>query len=110
MSELETKMAKLKEHAVNQLTEVGESNIDHSKLDILVGRMKTIVDNKDATLVSGTDESELETVHKNFVFKHLGVEDKDKSMAAIKDVAGKMSGIRMKNRAAFYYLLQKKLG
>jgi len=109
MSELKEKLAKLKEHAVNQLTECGVSDINHEILDGLVDRLKLIVDNKDATLVSGTDESELETVRKNFVLKRLGVEDKDKAMTAIKAVASKMSSIRMKNRAAFYYLVQMEL-
>ena len=66
-----------------------------------------VIDNKDALLVSGTDDSELETVHRKFVEKKLGVEDKDKGMAAVKTVKVKMSGIRMKNRVTFYYLVQQ---
>ncbi len=109
MSELAEKLAKLKDQAVSQLKESGVSNIDHGLLDDLVGRMRMIVDNQDAILVSGTDPSELETVRTNFVVKKLGVEDKDKAMAAINKVVGMMSGIRMKNRAAFYYMVQKEL-
>jgi len=41
--------------------------------------------------------------------KKLGVEDKDKGMAAVKTVTVKMSGIRMKNRVTFYYLVQQEL-
>ncbi|MET2985285.1 DUF2853 family protein [Aureibaculum conchae] len=109
MSELAEKLAKLKNQAVSQLNESGVSNIDHGLLDDLVGRMKLIVDNKDAILVSGTDPSELETVRNNFVVKKLGVDDKDKAMAAINKVADQMSSIRQKNRAAFYYMVQKEL-
>ena len=109
MSELAEKLAKLKAQAVKQLNDCGVSDIDDGILDTLVDRMKMIVDNKDAILVSGTDPSELETVRKNFVVKKLGIEDKDKAMAAINDVAGAMLGIKMKNRAAFYYLVQQKL-
>ncbi len=109
MSELAEKLAKLKEHAVSQLESCGVSDIDHDLLDTLVGRLRLIVDNKDATLVSGADASELETVRRNFVVKKLGIEDKDKAMKAIQGVADKMSSIRMKNRAAFYYLVQKAL-
>ena len=110
MSELADKLAKLKETATSQLNECGVSSIDNNLLDDLVGRMKLIVDNKDAILVSGTDPVELETVRKNFVVKKLGVEDADKGAAAVAKVAEKMSGIRMKNRVAFYYMVQKELG
>ncbi len=109
MSELADKLAKLKAQAVSQLNDCGVSNIDNDKLDTLVGRLRLIVDNKDAILVSGTDPSELETVRKNFVVKKLGIEDKDKAMTAINAVAVQMKGIRLKNRAAFYYLVQDKL-
>ena len=109
MSELDEKLAKLKDQAVSQLNECGVSDIDNDLLDKLVGNLRLIVDNKDALLVSGTDPSELETVRKNFVVKKLGIEDKDKAMSGIQAVADKMSGIRMKNRAAFYYMVQKQL-
>ena len=109
MSDLNEKLAKLKATAVSQLNECGVSDIDHDKLDGYVNSLKSMVDNVDATLVSGTDESELETVRRNFVEKKLGVSDKDKAMSAIKSVANKMSGIRMKSRPAFYYLVQHEL-
>ncbi|PID71309.1 MAG: hypothetical protein CSA39_04530 [Flavobacteriales bacterium] len=110
MSDLAEKLAKLKEQATKQLKDSGvSSNIDNDLLDDLVNRMKMIVNNKDAILVSGTDESELETVRKNFVEKKLGITDKAKGMAAIKKVADKMSGIKQKNRVAFYYMVQKEL-
>lgn len=110
MSELADKLAKLKSQATSQLNECGVSSIDDALLSKLVDNLKLIVDNKDAILVSGTDPVELETVRKNFVVKKLGVEDTDKGAAAVAKVADKMSGIRMKNRAAFYYLVQKELG
>jgi len=110
MSELAGKLAKLKEQATNQLNECGVDNINDAILDKLVNNLRLIVDNKDALLVSGTDASELETVRKNFVVKKLGLNDKDKGAALVKAVAEKMSGIRMKNRAAFYYMVQKEAG
>lgn len=109
MSDVNEKIAKLKDQAVEQLKEVGATKLDHDLLDTLAGRLKLVINNKDALLVSGTDESELETVRRNFVEKKLGISDKDKGMAAINKVADKMSGIRMKNRVAFYYLVQKEL-
>ena len=75
----------------------------------MAGRFRLVIDNKDALLVSGTDDSELETVRRKFVVKKLGAEDKDKGMAAVKTVTVKMSGIRMKNRVTFYYLVQQEL-
>ena len=104
MSELES----FKASAVKQLEACGVS-INDGKLDVIVNRLKLIVGNKDATLVSGTDPSELETVRKNFVEKHCGVDDKAKGLAAVEKVVGKMSQFKMKNRAAFYYLVQEEL-
>lgn len=72
--------------------------------------MRLVIDNKDALSVAGSDPSEMETVRKNFVVKKLGVDDKEKGAAAVEGVAAKMKDSRMKNRAAFYYLLQKELG
>ena len=110
MSDRDEKLAALKATAVKQLNECGVSNINHDRLDGYVNSLKSMVDNKDATLVSGQDQSELETVCRNFVAKRLGVTDKDKAMSAVTKVADKMSGIRMKNRPAFYYLVAQELG
>lgn len=109
MSDVTEKLAKLKTQATDQLSKCGVSSIDEPLLDKLVGNLRLIVDNKDALLVSGTDASELETVRKNFVVKKLGINDKEQAMTAINAVASEMSGIKMKNRAAFYYMVQKKL-
>ncbi len=109
MSDLKEKIQKLKDQAVKQLEEIGTTNLDHDFLDTLAGRLKLVIDNKDALLVSGADESELETVRRNFVVKKLGENDKEKGMAAVKSVAEKMSSIRMKNRVAFYYLVKQEL-
>lgn len=109
MSDVQEKIAKLKDQAVSQLEELGVENLDHELLDTLAGRLKLVINNKDALSVAGTDESELETVRRNFAEKKLGVEDKEKGMAAVRAVAEKMSSIRMKNRVAFYYLVQQEL-
>jgi len=103
------KLAKLIEKAEAQIKEVG-SEVDSTLVAEIAGRFKMMLDNKDAMLVSGTDPSELETVRKNFVEKRLGISDKDKGAALVSKVADKMSGIKMKNRVAFYYLIQKELG
>lgn len=103
---------KFSSQALAQLKEAGVSNVDSGKLETIIGRLKSIAGNRDAALVSGTDASELETVRTNFVVKHCGVSDKEKGAAAVSAVAEQMggAGIKMKNRAAFYYLVQDKLG
>lgn len=109
MSTTSEKLEKYKGTALSQLNAAGVSDVDMSLLDTYVNRMKNMIDNRDAVLVSTTDESELETVRKNFVVKTLDVNDKDKGMAAINSVANKMKGERNKNRAAFYYLVHQEL-
>lgn len=109
MSEAEEKLAKFKEEAVTQLTEVGEADVDDALISTLVDNLKLVINNRDALYVAGTDPAELETVKRNFVAKKLGINDDSTAMGAINGVVEKMSGIRMKNRAAFYYLVQKAL-
>jgi len=67
--------------------------------------------NKDAQTVSCGDNSELETVKKNFLIKKLGLENSDKLDDAIKAVCQKMgTSNRNKYRALFYALLAKEFG
>ena len=109
MSELNEKLAKFKANAEEQLAAAGETSIDDELLSKLVNNLKLVIDNQDARSVAGSDPSEMETVRKNFVVKKLGINDKDKGAAAVASVAEKMSGSHIKNRAAFYYLVQKAL-
>ncbi len=103
------KLEKLIAKAESQIKEVG-ADVDTTLVAEIAGRFKMMLDNKDAMLVSGTDPSELETVRKNFVEKRLGITDKEQGAALVSKVAEKMSGIKMKNRVAFYYLIQKEVG
>jgi len=109
MSDEAEKLAKFKAEAESQLSQCGETNIDDALLSELVNNLKLVIGNKDALHVAGTDPSEMETVRKNFVVKKLGIDDHEKGKAACTAVAEKMSGIRMKNRAALYYMLKKSL-
>lgn len=109
MSEQAEKLAKFKADAEAQLTLAGESSIDDELLTKLSGNLKLLLTNKDALSVAASDPKEMETVRKNFVVKKLGIDDKEKGAAAVADVAKKLSGSRLKNRAAFYYLLHKAL-
>ena len=64
--------------------------------------------NRDASTVSATDASEIETVKKNFLIKKLGLSDGpalDDAINAVMDQYGRST--RSKYRAVVYYLLAK---
>ncbi len=64
--------------------------------------------NADASTVSGTQASELETVKKSFLMKKLGLADGpalDSALASVMDTYGKSN--RNKHRAVVYYMLTK---
>jgi hypothetical protein len=64
--------------------------------------------NDDSSTVSGSSESELQTVKTNFLIKKLGLKDGpelDKGIASVIETYGKSN--RNKYRAVFYYLLVK---
>ena len=67
--------------------------------------------NQDSSTVSGSSESELETVKQNFLIKKLGLSDGPQLMEGINKVLedyGKSN--RNKYRAVVYYLLTKHFG
>lgn len=67
--------------------------------------------NKDASLVSGSDEKELETVKNNFLMKKLGMADSPELMTGIKSVLETYgSSVKNKHRAVVYYKLAKHFG
>ena len=67
--------------------------------------------NADASTVAGNQESELETVKKNFLMKKLGLSDGPELMQAINDVIETYGrSERNKYRAVIYYMLTKKFG
>jgi hypothetical protein len=65
----------------------------------------------DASLVSGSDQSELDRVKNNFLIKKLGLSDGPELDAAIKKAIDAMgSSNRSKHRALVYSLLAKHFG
>lgn len=65
--------------------------------------------NRDSSLVSGSDEGELETVKNNFLIKKLGLSDGPHLMHAIKDVIREYGASeRNKYRAVVYYILARR--
>ena len=64
--------------------------------------------NKDAATVSGSDQSELDTVKNNFLIKKLGLKDSadlDKAIDSVMEKYGRSN--KNKYRAVVYYLLAK---
>lgn len=67
--------------------------------------------NKDSSLVSFSDKSELKTVRENFLKKKLGLTNPDAELdAAIAAVGEKMKNAKNKNRVTVYYLLAEHFG
>lgn len=67
--------------------------------------------NADASTVSGSDQSELDTVKNNFLIKKLGLsasDDLDGAINSVMETYGKSN--RNKYRAVVYYLLTKHFG
>ena len=65
--------------------------------------------NRDAATVSGSSESELETVKQNFLIKKLDLEDGPELMDAIHAVMNQYgASVRTKYRAVVYYVLVRK--
>jgi hypothetical protein len=65
----------------------------------------------DASLVSGADETEIETIRTNFLVKKLGLADGPELRAAIDKVVDQYGrSNRSKHRAVVYYLLVKHFG
>jgi Protein of unknown function (DUF2853) len=65
----------------------------------------------DASMVSCSDQTELDRVKNNFLIKKMGMTDGADLDAAIKGVCEQMgTANRTKHRAVFYYLLAERLG
>jgi hypothetical protein len=60
--------------------------------------------NRDSSLVSGTDPKEMATVRDGFAAKKLGLTP-DQAEAGMASVLEKMKDVRSKSRVTFYYLL-----
>lgn len=66
--------------------------------------------NRDSSLVSCTDQKELDRVKAGWIAKKLGVADAAKADAALEKVCKAMAADNTKNRVTFYYLVAKDLG
>lgn len=78
-------------------------------LERVITGLGPAVYNRDSSLVSGSDASELETVKNNFLIKKLGLPDGPHLMHAIKEVIREYgSADRTKYRAVVYYILARR--
>ena len=65
--------------------------------------------NRDSSLVSCTDQKELDRVKAGWMAKKLGVADAGKADAVLQKVCQAMAADNTKNRVTFYYLVAKHL-
>jgi len=82
--------------------------VDHDLLTKVTIGCGPSIYNADSSVVSGTSDTELETVKKNFLIKKLGLADSpklDEAIQAVIEQYGRSN--RNKYRAVFYYLLTK---
>ncbi|WP_448582819.1 DUF2853 family protein [Thermaurantiacus sp.] len=84
---------------------------DESVIQAIVRHLGIALRSRDASLVSFTDPSELETVRESWLKKKLGLTDPDDALdAAIAKVGERMKDDATKNRVTVYYLLAEMFG
>jgi len=107
MSKLEDLMVKYRE----SLNNAGVSKIDEDFLKATAKGLGPSIYLPDASMVSCSDQTELDRVKNNYLIKKLGMTDSSKLDDAIKAVCNQMgSSNRTKYRVVFYYLLSENLG
>jgi len=87
-------------------------NVDEGAVGAIVKHLGITLDNKDASLVSCSQASELERVRESWLKRKLGRSEDDATLdAAIQDVCEKMGrSDPNKCRVGFYYLLAENYG
>ncbi len=79
---------------------------DGDLLDKVTDGLGPAIYNRDASTVSSSSESELETVKQNFLIRKLGLEESQELMDAIHRVMDRYgASVRTKYRAVVYYML-----
>ena len=85
------------------------SDLDEDAVKGIVKHCGIALRNRDSSMVSTSDKSELDRVRDSFLKKKLGLTHSDAELdAAVKEVAEAMKADRTKSRVTFYYLLAKK--
>ncbi len=95
-------LAKYKGH----LSERFQVDVDDDLLEKVTHGLGPAIYNRDASTVSGSSESELETVKQNFLIKKLGLDDSPALMTTIHRIMDQYGASeRTKYRAVVYYML-----
>ncbi len=76
----------------------------------IVKHLGIALQSKDASLVSCTDQAELDRVREKWCMKKLAATDGAACDATIQKVCTQMSADRNKQRVTFYYLVAKHMG
>jgi hypothetical protein len=92
-----------------ELKSAGKSAVDADQLTKVAKGLGPSIYLRDASLVSCTDQTELDRVKNNFLSKKLGMTDNAAMDAAIKAVCDEYKS-NQRMRAVFYYMLLQKLG
>lgn len=95
---------------VKQLQSLKVKDFNAAEFGAIVDRLGPANYNLDASLVSASDQTELEGVYTRFVADDLAIKDHETGMKLIKKVLVKMKKERRKYRAVFYYLLKQTAG
>jgi hypothetical protein len=85
------------------------SNVNEAAVTAIVKYCGIALQNRDSSLVSGSDAKELTTVREGFAAKKLGL-SAEAADAGMQTVLAKMKDERNKSRVTFYYLLAEATG
>ncbi|MGY0398348.1 MAG: DUF2853 family protein [Ostreibacterium sp.] len=95
----------------SDLKEKCKVSVDAELLKKVAKGLGPSIYNKDSSLVSASDQTELDRIKNNFLIKKLGLKDSDDLMTAIKAVIDTYGRSHPnKYRVVVYYLLVKKFG
>lgn len=86
-----------------------DAGADEGKIDAIVKHLGIALRGRDSSLVSCSDQSELDRVRDKWCMKKLGQTDKDACENAIGAVCEMMKDDRSKSRVTFYYLTAKEM-
>ncbi|MBK8463850.1 MAG: DUF2853 family protein [Nigerium sp.] len=85
-------------------------SVDEAVVEAMAKTYRLVLSSPDSAVVAFGDETELETVKKNFLVKKLGLSDSDDLDAGLAAVGATMKGVSRKNRLTVYYLLAEHFG
>ena len=87
-----------------------DAGADADVVGKIVKHLGIALQSRDASLVSCSDQSELDRVREKWCMKKLGATDESKCDSVIASVCETMDGDRNKSRVTFYYLVAKEMG